>query len=190
MSNLSTSDIKRVQSITSLTDVTPEFEEFIASLPIDVRKSLAASRDVPVDLLVFFSASKSCNIRKLVARNDATPEETLLFLLNDRNKGVIGAVVLRCNASQSLSDKCLSHPNGLVRWFLARNTRSDSVLEVLSRDLSYGVRRQVLHNSLTPASVVERLCGDSHPLVAGEAKMLASGETTAEVLREIYNSER
>lgn len=193
---ISLSDMQRIQSITSQTQVTPELIDWINGLPFDSRKTLASKQNVPVELLASFAQSKSSIIRELVAHNSATTEVILIHLIEDKkvNKNVLKAVVKRCNSFQTLRDTCLKHSDDRVRWFLALYTESDSDLGVLSKDQVTGVRLQVLRNSATLPSVVQQMCGDSDRRVAGEAKMLASGEVTTEILKGIdydnYKSKR
>ncbi len=73
------------------------------------------------------------------------------------------------------------------RRFVARNTRSVAILELLSRDESGEVRFGVAHNPHTPATLLERLSRDGDRGVRG--RVARNPKTPAVVLEQLADED-
>lgn len=131
---IQTGDLNTQLNIASEIGLPPEILQALAASPHpQVRNAVAKKHNLPQDILIKLANDNSIDVLESVAENSSTPSEALMILLQN---GV---------------DKNLK---ALVAFHL--NATSD-ILDFLSTDESYSVRRAVTENPKTSSATLEKM---------------------------------
>jgi hypothetical protein len=109
--------------------------------------------------------------RAAVAGHHRTPDETLVALAEDRDRGVRVTLAINRRAPPEVLVALATDPDGVVRGAVAR--RSDLTEELwaaLAHDASFGVRAEIADNLNAPIVLLTALARDPHAEVVRRAK--------------------
>lgn len=128
----------------------------------EVRRRLAARRDIRPEILYFLAEDPAADVRRAIAANAATPRQADMLLARDADAGVRGELARKI--ALLLPDVAGDRLSQIQRMTL-------DVLEALARDQAAQVR-QVLAETLkdtaqVPEEVINRLARDVEIRVAG-----------------------
>lgn len=151
---------KTSEEITLKAPTYEQSREIAASGDVDARRKLAECEDLQPEYLYYFATDEAPEVRRTVARNNATPLQADLILARDKNDDV------RCHLAEKV---------GRLVPDMSRDQNEKvadmvfEVLDILAHDDATSVRAIVakeicsLHN--VPKSIVTLLAGDEEEVV-------------------------
>ena len=126
-----------------------------------VRRAVARAPKTPVLTLEALAADDEVWVRANAASNESLPQKPLQMLLEDRYRQVRAEAVANPGLCVELAAGCAGDRAQGVRAAVAARAVAPEVLDVLSTDPKWVVRRAVAYNSNTRPGVLRVLAGDS-----------------------------
>ncbi len=150
-------------------------------------RARVASATIPDAMLKVFAKDDSMLVRRSVAWNMSSSNSTLWLLRDDSDELIVEGLLrgstddallrylVKKHMRNPMYERALisvfgsegiregtirllsTHNSNKVRWFVARETKDDKLLEKMSKDPDTSVRKEVILNELTAPDVVERM---------------------------------
>ena len=151
-----------LQRVASRDDLTPaQIERLSRHRHPDIRRKIAMHSD-DSELLDRLSHDASAGVVTAVVANTATPEHSLIRLLNRTELSIRDALAARCDEYASLGAVLAHDEDWSIRRHVATNCRSGEVLATFINDRDLRVRSAMACNEhSSPDDLAQLLCGRS-----------------------------
>ena len=154
---------------------------------------LAQNKDIPADVIEKLSRDENVEVRQRIAKNEATPPETLTRLAND--KDVVHHVVMNPHtppetlaslADVSFLDRMLNRTDRELLKAVGKNPSTPvRALQKLAKNSDYYIRLGVAQNNAAPASLLLQLANDEEPSV--RTSVAYNKSTDISIVRQLAN---
>lgn len=134
-----------------------------------VRCALAKNENLPIEIINMLKEDDQDHVRSCLAGNPFCPKDVLIYLASDTNHFVKCEVAENPNSPLEALE-ILMEEDEIVKTCLAKSRNlTDSMLEVLAKDVSGTVRYSIACNDICPRYILGWLINDPSEVVRNRA---------------------